>query len=86
MTIWATVDDYHFLIRCRSTGKLRAKTNDLGEGTAWKENDELMAGIVGIDDVRQVRRQVLGFVLSRGPVGEIEHDASDQSDDQASGE
>ena len=35
-------------------------------------------------DVRHVRRPALRFVLSRGPVGEIEHDDSYQSDDQGS--
>src|SRR5467141_3047941 len=41
-----------------------------------------MAGITRTGDGRQVRRLVLRFVLSRGPVGEIERDACYQSDDQ----
>ena len=43
-----------------------------------------MAGIGGIDDVRQVQRQILRFVLSCGPVSEIEHDTSYESEKQAS--
>jgi len=50
----------------------------------WIENDELMAGITGIDDVRQVLRQVLRFVLSRGSIGEIECDGSTYRDDHGS--
>ena len=57
--------------------------NDLGEGTVWIENDERMAGIAEIDDVRQVRRQVLRFVLSRGSVYKIERDCSSDSDEES---
>jgi hypothetical protein len=53
-------------------------------GAAGMENDELMAGIAEIGDVRQVRRQVLGFVLSRGSIGEIECDGSSDREDQGS--
>jgi hypothetical protein len=79
------VADHHFMVQCRRTRKPRTKTSDLREGTAWMENDELMMEIAGTGEMRKVRRQVLRFVLGRGPVGEIEHDASYQSDDQASG-
>jgi hypothetical protein len=60
--------------------KLRAKSNDLREGIAWMDNDELLLEIAGAE--RQVRCYVLRFALSRGSVGEIERDASYQSDDQ----
>jgi hypothetical protein len=46
------------------------------------ENDKLMAGIAGTGDVRQVLRQVLRFVLGRGPVGEVERDGSYNGDEQ----
>src|SRR5437870_13138519 len=43
-----------------------------------------MAGIGGIDDVKQVQRQILRFVLSCGRVSEIEHDTYYESEKQAS--
>jgi hypothetical protein len=63
------------------SGEDASKMDDLREGIVWMEDNELMVEIAGAE--RQILRQVLRFVLSRGSVGEIECEASYQSDDHS---
>jgi hypothetical protein len=44
--------------------KLRTKSSDIREGTAWMDKDELMLELAGAE--RQVRRQVLACIIHDG--------------------
>jgi hypothetical protein len=59
-----TVAGHHSLVGYRQTRKPRTKMSDQREAAVLMDNDELMAGIAGTGNVRQILRQVSGFVLS----------------------